>query len=193
MENRRCSVEGCQRVLVHNNISGFCIQHKSEYEAQYYQKHKAHIKNCSTQYHKEHQEHYKRINAEWSQKNKHKKNAWKKQKQKNDMQYKIKCYLRTRVRNAIKKGTRSGSAVKDLGCTIAELKTHLESKFLPGMTWDNWSKTGWHIDHIEPLSNFDLTNRDEFLKACHYTNLQPLWAEDNLSKSNKFPCLNPTK
>ena len=54
------------------------------------------------------------------------------------------------------------------------------------MSWDNYGRTGWHIDHIIPLSKFDLTDREQFLKACHYTNLQPLWAKDNLIKGNKF-------
>jgi hypothetical protein len=73
-----------------------------------------------------------------------------------------------------------------LGCTIPELKFYLESKFQPEMTWDNWSYEGWHIDHIIPLDSFDLSNKEEFLKACHYTNLQPLWAEENFKKNNKI-------
>jgi hypothetical protein len=52
------------------------------------------------------------------------------------------------------------------------------------MSWDNWGTHGWHIDHIIPLSSFDLTDREQFLKACHYTNLQPLWAADNIRKSD---------
>ena len=83
---------------------------------------------------------------------------------------------------AIKTNAKAGSAVRDLGCTIPELKAHLEAQFQPGMTWDNWSLKGWHIDHIKPLTSFDLTNREQFLQACHYTNLQPLWASENLSK-----------
>ncbi len=54
------------------------------------------------------------------------------------------------------------------------------------MTWDNYGLYGWHIDHIKPLASFDLTDREQFLEACHYTNLQPLWAEENLSKGNKI-------
>lgn len=80
---------------------------------------------------------------------------------------------------------KSGSAIRDLGCSMEELKVYLESKFQPGMSWDNYSFTGWHIDHIIPLSSFDLTDPEQFKQACHYTNLQPLWAEDNFKKSNK--------
>jgi hypothetical protein len=74
-----------------------------------------------------------------------------------------------------------------LGCSIPELKTYLESKFQEGMSWENWGIYGWHIDHIIPLDAFNLTNREEFLKACHYTNLQPLWAEENLKKGKTPP------
>jgi len=101
---------------------------------------------------------------------------------KNDPGYALKFALRGRLHHAIRDGQKAGSAVRDLGCTIEELKSYLESKFQPGMTWDNWSRDGWHIDHIRPLSSFDLTDREQFLQACHYTNLQPLWAKDNLSK-----------
>lgn len=90
--------------------------------------------------------------------------------------------MRSRVGDAIRNGQKAGSAVRDLGCTVEELKKHLESRFRPGMTWENWSPTGWHIDHIKPLASFDLTDRAQFLQACCYTNLQPLWAEDNLKK-----------
>ena len=83
---------------------------------------------------------------------------------------------------AIKKNQKSGSAVKDLGCTISELKNYLESKFSSGMTWENWG-TEWHIDHIVPLVSFSLENREQFLKACHYTNLQPLQINDHIEKT----------
>jgi hypothetical protein len=80
---------------------------------------------------------------------------------------------------------KTGSAIDELGCSVDQLKRYLESKFQPGMTWDNWTRDGWHIDHIKPLSSFDLTDPGQFKVACHYTNLQPLWAKDNLVKSNK--------
>lgn len=103
-----------------------------------------------------------------------------------DVEFKISHNLRCRLREALKRNYKNGSAVKDLGCTISQLKTYLESKFQPGMTWDNYGYYGWHIDHIKPLASFNLTDRKQLLDACHYTNLQPLWATDNLSKNDKL-------
>jgi len=101
-----------------------------------------------------------------------------------DELFRLACILRSRVRSALKNNQKTGSAVRDLGCTLAELKTHIESLFQPGMTWENHGD--WHIDHKKPLASFDLTDRIQFLQACHYTNLQPLWAAFNLSKSDKY-------
>lgn len=106
-----------------------------------------------------------------------------------DIAYKLSHSLRNRMNSAIKNNQKSGSAVKDLGCSILELGSHLEKQFKPGMSWSNWGKCGWHIDHIIPLSKFNLRNKEEFLKACHYTNLQPLWAKENLRKSDFIDCI----
>lgn len=100
----------------------------------------------------------------------------------NDINFKLASRLRNRLNMALRKDSKAGSAVSDLGCSIDNLKKHLESKFQPGMTWDNWTVDGWHIDHIIPLSSFNLTDPVEFKKACHYTNLQPLWWKQNLDK-----------
>ena len=90
--------------------------------------------------------------------------------------------LRTRIYHAIRFGLKGGSAVRDLGCSIEYLRGYLAGQFEPGMTWDNWTTNGWHIDHIQPLASFDLTDPEQFRQAAHYTNLQPLWAADNFSK-----------
>ena len=110
-----------------------------------------------------------------------------------DINLRIKCNLRNRINKVIRRKVlngekdiaRGGSAVRDLGCSIKFLKQYLESKFLPGMTWDNYSMNGWVIDHKICLASFDLTNREQFLKACHYTNLQPLWADVNIIKKDR--------
>jgi hypothetical protein len=91
--------------------------------------------------------------------------------------------LRSRLSKAISRKQLTCSAVDDLGCTIEELKKYLENKFKPGMSWDNYSLYGWHIDHIKPL--ILATSKTEIKDLCHYTNLQPLWAEENLSKGDK--------
>ena len=69
-----------------------------------------------------------------------------------------------------------------MGCSPEFLKEHLQSKFKDGMNWDNYGS--WHIDHIIPLSSAKTT--EEFNTLCHYTNLQPLWASENLSKGKKM-------
>lgn len=74
-----------------------------------------------------------------------------------------------------------------LGCDMTCLIAHLESKFQEGMSWENYGRDGWHLDHIIPLSAFDLTDPEQLKIACHYTNIQSLWAKDNLVKSNKIP------
>lgn len=98
--------------------------------------------------------------------------------------HKLASVIRSRLRSILKwKGRRKiTSAVEALGCTPDEFREYLESKFMAGMTWDNWSYTGWHIDHIRPLSSFNLEDPVEFAKAFHYTNTQPLWAHENQSK-----------
>lgn len=102
---------------------------------------------------------------------------------KTDIQYLLRSRLRSRLSGALKGNFKAGSAVRDLGCSIPELKVYLENQFIEGMSWDNHGE--WHIDHILPMSSFDLTDRDQLLECCNYKNLQPLWAHDNLSKGNK--------
>lgn len=103
-----------------------------------------------------------------------------------DIQYKLKHVIRSRFSSALAGNYKNGSAIESLGCTIGELKIYLENQFQEGMTWGNHGKYGWHIDHIIPLSSFDLTIKKSINKACHYTNLQPLWAKDNLQKGIKI-------
>lgn len=103
---------------------------------------------------------------------------------KRSVQAKLRRTLRNRMYRALKNESGSGIAIEYLGCSIKQLKHHLESKFLEGMSWDNHGD--WHIDHIIPLASFDLTKTAEAKKACHFENLQPLWAEDNLRKSDKL-------
>jgi len=98
--------------------------------------------------------------------------------------YKIKRSLCNLILRALTNNgnAKSPTAEKLLGCTINEFIFYLECKFKEGMTWENRSLQGWHLDHIIPCSSFDLTKKREQKKCFHYTNYQPLWAEENLSK-----------
>lgn len=105
----------------------------------------------------------------------------------NNIQYNMAYKLRKRLRSGIRKMFKLNkiSMVGNLGCSLEELKKYLESKFTKDMSWKDLLEGKIHIDHIKPLSKFDLTKEEEQRKAIHYSNLQPLWAKDNLSKGNK--------
>lgn len=115
-----------------------------------------------------------------------------KKRKENDIQFKIACNLRARLKSAVKNRSASKIIKENLGCSIEELICKLESQFYPNtetdekMSWDNYGLYGWHLDHIKPLVMFDLTSSGDLKKACHYSNLQPLWAKDNLSKGAKY-------
>jgi len=112
------------------------------------------------------------------------KNLCESNRRKNDPDYLMLCRLRGRMSMKIKRGTKSAHTVELLGCSVPEFRHHLEQQFKPGMTWDNYGK--WHIDHIRPCASFDLSI-PEHQRACfNWTNLQPLWAEENHKKSDKM-------
>ena len=100
--------------------------------------------------------------------------------------FRISVSLRKRLTLALKaRGTRKAARLVELiGCTIPELAAHLEKQFHSGMTWENYGK--WHIDHVRPCASFDLTDAHEQKRCFHFSNLQPLWAADNLRKSDRF-------
>lgn len=103
---------------------------------------------------------------------------------KTDSNFRILCNLRRRINHVIKDNYKSETTMELLGCELENLKKHLESKFTDGMTWNNYGK--WHIDHKLPCSLFDLSKLEEQRKCFHYSNLQPLWATDNIRKSLKI-------
>ncbi len=107
---------------------------------------------------------------------------WYKKRYREDVEFKLAQRLRSRLRYVIAGNRKTGSALDLAGCTLDELRVHIESQFQEGMTWDNWTLDGWHLDHIKPCSSFDLTDPEQQKECFHYTNLQPLWAEDNLKK-----------
>jgi hypothetical protein len=111
---------------------------------------------------------------------------YKKEKYNSDLLFKLKTNYRNRLKDVFRDYgyIKNNRSIDYLGCDIEFLKNHLESQFTDGMTWDNKGFYGWHIDHIIPLSS--AKSEEEILKLCHYTNLQPLWSKDNMSKGSKL-------
>jgi len=106
-------------------------------------------------------------------------NNYNKQRKKQDVLFRLIFDMRNSVNRYLK--YRSKRTFDIVGCTPESLREHLETQFINGMSWDNRSE--WHIDHIIPLSS--AKTEEELYKLCHYSNLQPLWAGDNLSKGTK--------
>ena len=122
----------------------------------------------------------------WRAKNKDRVREYHRDLMKNSPQRKIGSLLRSRIHRVVanQNTIRKGSFKELTGVnSVQELKNHLEKQFKKGMTWDNQGE--WHIDHIIPCASFDLTKESEQKKCFHYTNLQPLWAVENLSKGAK--------
>jgi hypothetical protein len=159
------------------------------YNQKYYKQNIESEKERTKKYIAEHKEYYLEYNKQYYKDNRETINARKnkndKKRSKKDINFKLARYLRSRLSSAIRLGQKQGSAVRNLGCSLDEFKRHLEKQFDNDMNWDNYGKYGWHIDHIIPLCSFDLSKKEELIKACHYTNLRPLWFSENLSKANE--------
>jgi len=110
---------------------------------------------------------------------------WKKRKWREDPIFKLKAIIRSATWRAAQRGIkRPRRIINGLGCNIVEFKAHIESKFQPGMTWENHGNFGWHVDHIIPLSQ--AKTPEDVVRLTHYTNLQPLWWRDNLTKAARI-------
>ena len=132
----------------------------------------------------------KKCLVEWRKENREKINKnfleYEKNRKITDPEVKLLKSLRSRVSNAIKRQNtnKNNTTIELLGCSVSFLKGFLERKFKEGMSWENHGE--WHIDHIKPCASFNLLDEEEQKKCFHYTNLQPLWASENLSKGCKF-------
>ena len=110
-------------------------------------------------------------------------NEYNKHKKLKDPLFKLSCNIRSLIGNSIKRQgyKKTSSTFEILGCSFEEFKQHLENQFTKEMNWNNAGK--WHIDHIYPVSL--ATDENHLIKLNHYTNLQPLWAIDNIKKGNR--------
>ena len=127
---------------------------------------------------------YQKNNSESIKKNRNKRH---KKNYNNNTLYKLKFNVRNRIKLFIKSSgfnIKTNNTYNIVGCTPEELKIYIEKQFVDGMSWDNHNLYGWHIDHIIPLSS--AKNEEDVYRLCHYTNLQPLWCEENYKKGKKI-------
>ena len=109
---------------------------------------------------------------------------YRKARRRNDPVFAIQMRLRSRINNVLRGHSKSASTAELTGCTWKELLDHLQKQFTDGMSWEN--RHLWHVDHILPCASFDLSKPEEQRKCFHFSNLQPLWAEENMRKGSKI-------
>ncbi len=207
MKTKTCAI--CKKIKFleefHKNSSRKDNIHTDckECRKNYYILNKVKIKKYNKQYRDDNQEKYKNHNKEYYSKNKEKENQrvkkWRKNNRKksrkyyknylmnrreNDIIFKITCNLRNRIRKVLKGNTKSLNTMFLIGCEIDYLMFHIQEQFTSGMSWDNYGD--WHMDHIKPCSLFDLSKPDQQRKCFHFSNLQPLWAIENIRKGSKI-------
>ena len=185
-------------------------EHKKEYDKKRYLKNREQIRKAVKKYQLKNKEKIRKQQGKYCLKNKKRVREWKQEwdlknpgyykewnskhkkylnkkakiRRQNDLNYRLSKVCRTRIWTALKGIDKSASTMELIGCTIDELWNHLESKFNPWMIRENYGL--WHVDHIIPCDAFDLTDPVQQKKCFHYNNLQPLWAIDNMRKSNKI-------
>lgn len=130
---------------------------------------------------------YAKLNADWYQNNKSERAAARRSRYSTDAQFRAREIVASKLRHLFRGRRESATAWMLMGCSVATAVAHIESQFAPWMTWENWGRwerdrDTWHIDHIAPLVNFDLTTPEGVAAACHYTNLCPRHAVANLKK-----------
>lgn len=167
-------------------VKAQCKECNKKYDKKFQEKTNYRTKRDKTQKAKEYRKQYVEKNKDWWRKYER---EYKTSRRQEDMFFKIKSNLSSRLSDLIQNRIIGQRTIELLGCDRNTFLQHIESQFTEGMTWENYGLKGWHIDHIIPISSYDLTNESEVKKACHYSNLQPLWWKDNLEKGNKIRTL----
>lgn len=154
-------------------------EHRQEYNKKYREMNYEKITANDREYNRKrradpiYQENFKRYRREYD-----------KIKRQTDVEFKLKQNVSRRIREILPLKTLRTN--KYLGCSNFHIRNHLESQFTEGMTWDNYTTDGWHIDHRIPCSAWDLTNGFEVLCCFNWRNLQPMWGNENIKKNNKY-------
>lgn len=157
----------------------------SKYSKAYRERYPEKVKAIQKRSREKNKERNNALVREWRKKNKERINeSYNKKMNKSGSISKTAHVLRARILCAIKKNKafKKTNTLELLGCSINQVRLHLESQFTEGMSWDNYGLYGWHIDHIKPCNTFDLTDPEQQKQCFHYTNLRPLWASKNWSR-----------
>lgn len=179
-------------------------EYKKEYDKCRYDENVEYEKARAQKWREANPERYRRIVKEWRERNPERiremrrrrsedpkrreaVNAYYRKKRREDLNYRLAGSLRSRLRAATRAqlgglSPKKGSAIENLGFPMKEFILYIEGLFQEGMSWENYGE--WHLDHVLPLSGFDLSDPEQVKKVCHYTNLQPLWAKENIRKGN---------
>ena len=157
---------------------------KADYKKQWYEKNKAKILHKAASSYEKGREKKIAYACEYQRKNLDRILRARRQRMETDPVYAIKERVRNLIKECIRRSgtSKSSKTAEILGCTGAELRKHIERQFIRGMSWHNMG--AWHIDHIVPISSAKTI--DEVIALNHHTNLRPLWAKDNLRKSNRM-------
>lgn len=167
----------CARLIQQNSRDKKPTQYR-EKSKQYYEKNKQHIFKKQYERNKSNPEERKQYQDNWLKKNPEYYKQYKQKKRQTDIQYKIKCSLRERIRKALKNNFEKGKTIELLGCSIKEYIAYLEKQFNKNMTWENYG-VYWEIDHIVQLHTFDLTNTELQKQAFNFKNTRPLTISEN--------------
>jgi len=165
-----------------------CKECQKEYQRQWYEINKTRVKKTQGKYHEANKELLLARTNAYRNANRAKVREWDRTRYRNkmdsDTSFKVKRNLRPRIYSALRGFNKSEKTAILLGCSIGQLKTHIESQFKNGMSWDNYGE--WHVDHIRPCASFDLADPGQQKQCFHCSNLQPLWAKENISKGPKW-------
>lgn len=165
-----------------DGLKVYCKECRKKNGSLYYSKNKESINEKHKKHYHKNKESINERHKKWRKENKGYMTTYSKERRKVDVIYRISGNLRTRIWWAVK-NNKLNSSIEYLGCDVGFYKKYLESLFTEGMSWDNYGE--WHIDHIRPISSFDLLEEEEMVECFNYKNTQPLWAFDNLSKGNR--------
>jgi len=161
-------------------------------DKKYYENNKEKISQYYSEWKQNKKEHLKEYQKKWREENKDKlrktKREYERTRKANDPIYKLISNFRTAIYQVLKENNvdKNGHYFEVLKYTPEELINHLEKQFTDGMTWDNYGQ--WHVDHVIPISVHDIheIGDDEFMRCWSLSNLQPMWGDENIRKSNKI-------